>query len=89
MDASPNQRLQPTTTAAAERRAALTLVIAKMLPNQNHPLTLAHIAGAKATTHSAMSEATRLIRALEKDATEQTIAACRVAAEILIERKQA
>jgi hypothetical protein len=58
-----------------------------MLPNQNHPLTLAHIAGARATTYSAMADATKLIRALEKEATEQTIAACRVAAEILIERK--
>jgi hypothetical protein len=60
-----------------------------MLPHQTHPLTLAHIAGARATTHQAMTDATRLILALEKDATEQTIAACRVAAEILIERKQA
>jgi hypothetical protein len=60
-----------------------------MLPNQNHPLTLAHIAGARATTNSAMAAATKLIRALEKEATEQTIAACRVAAEILMERKQA
>jgi hypothetical protein len=60
-----------------------------MLPNENHPLTLAHIAGARATTHTAMADAIRMIRALEKDATEQTIAACRVAAEILIERKQA
>jgi hypothetical protein len=60
-----------------------------MLPNLNHPLTLAHIAGARATTHQAMMDAARLIHALEKDATEQTIASCRVAAEILIERKQA
>jgi len=60
-----------------------------MLPNENHPLTLAHIAGARATTHTAMADAIRMIRALEKDATEQTIAACRVAAEILIERKKA
>jgi len=36
-----------------------------------------------------MADAIRMIRALERDATEQTIAACRVAAEILIERKQA
>jgi hypothetical protein len=60
-----------------------------MLPNQNHPLTLAHIAGARAATHSAMVNAVKLIHALEKDATEQTIASCKVAAEILIERKQA
>jgi hypothetical protein len=60
-----------------------------MLPHQTHPLTLAHIAGARAKTHQAMADATRLILALEREATEQTIAACRVAAEILIERKQA
>ena len=50
---------------------------------------MAHIAGARATTHSAMVNAVKLIHALEKDATEQTIASCKVAAEILIERKQA
>lgn len=60
-----------------------------MLPNHDHPLTLAYIAGARATTHSAMADAVKLIRALEKEAAEQTIAACEVAAEILIERGQA
>jgi len=60
-----------------------------MLPNQTHPLTLAYIAGARATTHQAMTDAVRMTRALEKEATEQTIAACKVAAEILIERGQA
>jgi len=60
-----------------------------MLPNHDHPLTLAHIAGAKAKTHQAMADAVKLIRALEKEATEQTKAACEVAAEILIERKLA
>ena len=60
-----------------------------MLPNQAHPLTLAYIAGARATTHQAMTDAVRMIRTLEKEATEQTIAACKVAAEILIERGQA
>lgn len=57
-----------------------------MLPNQNHPLTLAHIMGATAITHSTMTDAMSLITALEKGATEQTIAACKVAAEILLER---
>lgn len=63
------------------------LDFAKMPPNQNHPLTLAHIAGAMATTHAAMVNAVKLIRALEKDATEQTIAACKDAAELFINRK--
>jgi hypothetical protein len=58
-----------------------------MMPNQNHPLTLAHIIGARATTHSAMTDAMSLITALEKGSTEQTIAACKVSAEILLERR--
>ena len=57
-----------------------------MLPNKNHPLTLAYIAGARAKTHQAMVDTMKLIHALEKEATEQTKAACEVAAEILIER---
>ena len=57
-----------------------------MLPNHDHPLTMAYIAGARATTHQSMVNAMQMIRALEKEATEQTKAACGVAAEILIER---
>jgi hypothetical protein len=34
-----------------------------------------------------MTDAMSLITALEKEATEQTIAACKVAAEILLERE--
>ena len=45
------------------------------------------MAGARATTHQAMAEAVKLIRALEKEATEQTKAACKLAAEVVIERK--
>lgn len=58
-----------------------------MVPMQNHPLTRAHMMGARATTHQSLAQAARLIRELEKRETEQTIAACKLAAEVLIERK--
>mgnify|MGYP007125368227 FL=1 len=80
---------RPHMPAGGDCETDAAAMIARQLPHQHHPLTLAHIAGARATTHSAMADAVKLIRALEKEATEQTIAACRVAAEILIERKQA
>jgi len=54
---------------------------------QDHPLTRAHMMGARATTHQSLAQAARLIRELEKRETEQTIAACKLAAEVLIERK--
>jgi hypothetical protein len=43
--------------------------------------------GARATTHQSLAQAAMLIRELEKRETEQTIAACKLAAEVLIERK--
>ena len=59
----------------------------KNLPQQNHPLTLAYVAGTRARTHEDMGHNMRLVRSLEKDATLQLIAQCRLAAEVLIERK--
>jgi len=58
-----------------------------MLPNQNHPLTRAYILGAKSTTPAAYSEAMRLIRDCETDADQLTIDQCKLAAEVMIERK--
>jgi hypothetical protein len=58
-----------------------------MLPNQNHPLTRAYMLGARSTTTPAYSEALRLIRACEGAADQITIDQCKLAAEILIERK--
>ncbi len=60
-----------------------------MLPNQNHPLTRAYMLGARSTTQSAYAEALRLIRASEDAADQITIDQCKLAAEILIERKMA
>jgi len=60
-----------------------------MIPQHNHPLTLAYIAGARATTHQAMRDAMALIRSCEANAAEQTKAQCKLASEVLIERQQA
>ena len=56
-------------------------------PNQNHPLTLAYIAGARATTPQAMRDALAIIRSCETDADPILLAQCKLAAEVLIERK--
>jgi hypothetical protein len=60
-----------------------------MLPRQNHPLTRAYLLGARSTTQAAYSEALRLIRGCETHADQLTIDHCKLAAEVLIERKQA
>lgn len=62
-------------------------MIARQMPMQDHPLTRAHMMGARATTHQTLAQAAKLIHELEKRETEQTIAACKLAAEVLIERK--
>jgi hypothetical protein len=59
----------------------------KTMPNQNHPLTRAYMLGARATSPQAMSEAMRLIRACETGADQLTIDQCKLAAEVLLERK--
>jgi hypothetical protein len=61
--------------------------LSKMLPNQNHPLTRAYMLGARATSPQAMTEAMRLIRACEGAADQLTIDQCKLAAEVMIERK--
>lgn len=58
-----------------------------MLPNQNHPLTDAYIRSATIHTHEAMREASRLIAVLEGATDATTRAQCKLAAEVLIERK--
>ena len=59
----------------------------EMLPNQNHPLTRAYMLGARSTTTAAYAEALRLIRACEEAADQLTIDQCKLAAEVMIERK--
>ena len=60
-----------------------------MLPNEQHPLTLAYIGGARSREYEPMRQAMRLIQGLERDATEQLRAQCKLAADVLIERNQA
>jgi hypothetical protein len=58
-----------------------------VMPNQNHPLTRAYMLGARATSPQAMSEAMRLIRACEGAADQLTIDQCKLAADVLLERR--
>jgi hypothetical protein len=60
---------------------------AAIFPKADHPLTLAYIAGARAATHDAMVQAARLIRELEKRSGCE-VDACKLAAEVLIERNE-
>lgn len=62
-------------------------LIARQMPNQDHPLTRAYMLGARATTPAAMTEAVRLIRACETGVDQLTIDQCKLAAEVMIERK--
>ena len=62
-------------------------LIARQMPNQNHPLTRAYMLGARATSPAAMTEAMRLIRACETGVDQLTIDQCKLAAEVLLERK--
>lgn len=57
-----------------------------MLPNQDHPLTLAYMAGARAATYEAIMHTMTLVAGLEKDAPEILKAQCKLAAEVLLER---
>ncbi len=58
-----------------------------MLPMQNHPLTLAMIAGARATTHDAVRHSMMIARQLARELTQTQVEQCKLAAEVLIERK--
>ena len=57
------------------------------MPNQNHPLTRAYILGARTTNPAGLGEVMRLIAACERVADQLTIDQCKLAAEIMIERK--
>jgi hypothetical protein len=62
-------------------------MIARQMPNQNHPLTRAYMLGARATSPQAMTDAMRLIHACEGAADQLTIDQCKLASEVMIERK--
>jgi len=77
----------PADTRAAAACETAAGLLARELPQKNHPLTLAYLMGARSTTQSAYAAALRLIRACETDADQLTIDQCKLAAEVLIERK--
>jgi hypothetical protein len=58
-------------------------------PESDNPLTLALIQSTRVQTHTDMVQAVRLIRALESKLTGCEVDRCRLAAEVLIERKLA
>lgn len=60
--------------------------LTNMLPNENHPLTLAYIAGARARTHEAINQVLRIVKSLEQVESEITRAQCKLAAEVTMER---
>ena len=62
---------------------------ARAFPESDNPLTLALIQSTRATTHADIIQAARLIRALESQLTGCEVYRCRLAAEVLIERRQA
>lgn len=57
-----------------------------MMPHADHPLTRVFISSARARTHADMREALALIQALSRGESETTIAACKLAAEVFLER---
>lgn len=57
-----------------------------MLPQQNHPLTLAYMAGARARSDESLRQVMPLIRQLEQVASEMDREQCKLAAEVMLER---
>jgi hypothetical protein len=73
--------------ARSDCETGADFLIERQMPNQNHPLTRAYMLGARATSTAAYAEAMRLIRACETAADQLTIDQCKLAAEVMIERK--
>lgn len=57
-----------------------------MLPMQDHPLTELLLAGARARTHEAMSQALMLARQMQQKMKPTEVEQCKLAADVLIER---
>jgi hypothetical protein len=58
-------------------------------PHADHPLTRLYIESVSVSSYGQMSSAMKLIKIVEQSTDAQTVAACQLAAEVLIERKQA
>jgi hypothetical protein len=56
-------------------------------PFDSHPLTRLYLIAARAGSQSDMRQALDIARSLEQTADDRTIAACKLAAEVAIERK--
>jgi hypothetical protein len=62
---------------------------ARAFPESENPLTLALIQSTRVKTHEDMVQAARLIRAMESKLTGCEVDRCRLAADVLLERKLA
>ena len=58
-------------------------------PMHDHPLTHAYLKGAAAGDHVQMRAAMDMAALFEKEASEQVKAACKLAAEVIMERTKA
>ena len=58
-------------------------------PMHDHPLTKLYIAGAEARNHAQMLAAYDMSKIIEQSVSDQVIAACKLAADVLMERKNA
>jgi hypothetical protein len=58
------------------------------MPYHDHPLTRAYILSTRTTEQKQLAESMRLIHQLELMMKPQEVAACKLAAEVLIERGQ-
>lgn len=57
-----------------------------MLPMEDHPLTALLLAGARSTTHEAMSQSCLLAREMAAQMNPVEVEQCRLAADVLLER---
>lgn len=60
----------------------------RRFPMHDHPLTALYLKGATARDHLQMRAAMDMAALFEKSATEQVKAACKLAAEVLMERSR-
>ena len=58
-----------------------------MLPLQNHPLTVLLLAGARSKEHQNMAHFSLLAREMAQQMNPTEVEQCKLAAEVLLERK--
>lgn len=85
LDAPTVARIQARATEDAAR-AARTMVT---FPHADHPLTRLYIESVSVSSYDQLGAALRLIKIMEQSTDWQTVAACQLAAEVLMERKLA